>query len=69
MAELVKLINEKRKNSNKNEQKIQLSTGVNFIHTKDANKNRTFYVKSDDVEIRSGSDINDIITIFARIFK
>ena len=69
MAELVKLINEKRKNSNKNEQKIQLSTGVNFIHTTDANKNRTFYVKSDDVEIRSGSDINDIITIFARIFK
>ena len=28
--ELVKLINEK-KNSNKNEQKIQLSIGVNFV--------------------------------------
>ena len=65
--ELVKLINEK-KNSNKNEQKIQLSIGVNFVHTTDANKNRTFNVKSDNVEIRSVSNTNDIITKLFELF-
>ena len=60
-SELVELINEK-KNSNKNEQKIQLSMGVNFIHTIDKEKLRTFHIKSNNIEIRSSSDTNDIAT-------
>ena len=51
-----------RKNSNKNEQKIQLSMGVNFIHTIDREKSCTFHIKSDNIEIRSGSGTNGIVT-------
>ena len=62
MPELTELINEK-KNNNKNEQKIQLSMGVNFMHNTDREKkSRTFYVKSDNVIIRSGDNPNEIIT-------
>ena len=50
---LVELIDKKK---NKNERKIQLSMGLNFMHTTDRDKNRTFYVKSDNVEIRIGSN-------------
>ena len=53
MSELTELINE-NKNKNKNEQKIQLSM--------DVNKNRTFYVKSDNVAIKSSDTINENIT-------
>ena len=56
--ELAELINKKKKN---NELKIQLSMGVNFMHTTDRDKNRTFHVKSDNAEIRLGDDTNDII--------
>ena len=31
------------------------------MHTTDPNKNRNFYVKSDNVEIRPGSNINDVL--------
>ena len=65
MPELAELINEK-KNSNKNEQKIHLSMGVNFQHTIDTNKNRTFHVRSDNVTIRS-SDTKDGIN--TKLFK
>ena len=61
MSELTELINE-NKNKNKNEQKIQLSMDVNFMHTTDINKNRTFYVKSDNVAIKSSDTINENIT-------
>ena len=58
--EIVDLINEK-KNSNKNEQKIQLIMAVNFRHTTD-HSIRTFHIKSDNVEITQGSKTNDIMT-------
>ena len=50
---LAELIDKKK---NKNEQKIQLSMGLDFKHTTGRDKNRTFYVKSDNVEIRIGSN-------------
>ena len=56
--ELAELINKKKKN---NELKMQLSMGVNFMHTADRDKNCTFHVKSDNAEIRLGDDTNDII--------
>ena len=62
---LAELIDKKK---NKNEQKIQLSMGLNFKHTKDRDKNRTFYVKSDNVEIRIGSNTIDVITILFESF-
>ena len=52
----------KKKKTSKNEQKIQLSMGVKFIHTIDREKWRTFHVKGDNVEIRSGSNTDDIVT-------
>ena len=62
---LVELIDKKK---NKNERKIQLSMGLNFMHTTDRDKNRTFYVKSDNVEIRIGSNTIDVITILFESF-
>ena len=32
-----------------------------FMHTTDPNKNRNFYIKTDNVEIRPGSNINDVL--------
>ena len=61
--ELVKLINSKKNN---NEQKIQLTVPVNFMHTTDINKPRTFYVKSDHVNVTKGSSTNSII---AKLFN
>ena len=59
--ELTELINEK-KNNKRNEQKIQLSMDVSFMHNTNKKKSCTFYVKSDNVEIRLGDNINEIIT-------
>ena len=56
---LAELINE-RKNNN-NEYKIQLSMGVNFMCITDKEKTRTFYVKSDNKEIRLGNGTSNII--------
>ena len=56
---LAELINE-RKNDN-NEYKIQLSMGVNFMCITDKEKTRTFYVKSDNKEIRLGNGTSNII--------
>ena len=56
------------KKKNKNKQKIQLSMGLNFMHTTDRDKNQTFYVKSDNVEIRIASNTNDVITILFESF-
>ena len=68
---LAELINE-RKNDN-NEYKIQLGMGVNFMCIIDQQKTRTFYVKSDNKEIRLGNGtsniINELINHFHLIIK
>ena len=61
------LIN-KRKNKKKNEQNVQLSVGVNFINITNRENTRTFYVKSDNVEIMLGSDTFDLINKFLESF-
>ena len=61
MPELVDLINKK---DNKKKQKIQLSMRVNFMCITDKEKTRTFYVNSDNEEIRSSDDTNNINKIF-----
>ena len=66
IPELAELINKK---NNNNEQKIQLSMGVSFMCTTDKDKNRTFYVKSDKVIIRSRDNPNDIINKLYETFQ
>ena len=61
MPELVDLINKK---DNKKKQKIQLSMRVNFMCITDKEKTRTFYVNSDNEEIRSSDDTSNINKIF-----
>ena len=56
---LTKLINERK--NNKNEQKIQLSMGVSFMCITDSEKTGSFYVNSNNEEIRIGGNTNDII--------
>ena len=58
--ELTKLIN-KRKNNNSNEQKVQLSMGINFMNINDKEKSHTFHVKSDNAEITQATDTSDVI--------
>ena len=58
IPQLTELINKK---NNNNELKIQLSIGTNFMHTTDSNKNRTFHVKSDNIEIRLGNNTSNVI--------
>ena len=60
MPQLADLINKKK--NNRNEQKIQLIIGINFININDKNKAHTFYVRSDNEEIRLGNDTYNIIT-------
>ena len=68
---LAELINES-KNDNI-EYKIQLSMGVNFMCIIDKEKTRTFYVKSNNKEIRLGNGtsniINELINHFYLIIK
>ena len=59
MPGLADLINKKK--NDKVECKIQLNIGVNFISTDDAGEIRTFYVRSDNEEIRSGNETPEII--------
>ena len=59
IPQLTKLIHEKKNNNN--EQNIQLSMGVNFMCVTDKEKTRTFYVKSDNEDIRLGNDTSNII--------
>ena len=60
LPELEKLINE-RKNNYKNEQKVQIIMGVNFININDKENARIFYVRSDNEEIMLANDTSDII--------
>ena len=66
MPGLGDLINKKKKN--RVECKIQLNMGVNFISTNDTGEIRTFYVRNDNKEIRSGNDTSEIITKLIKSF-
>ena len=58
-------------NKNKNDRvecKIQLNMGVNFISTNDTGEIRTFYVRSDNEEIRSGNETPEIISKLIKSF-
>ena len=57
---LADLIND-HKNTRNSEWKIQLNMGVNFIPSNDTGEIRTFFVRSDNKEIRPGNETNDII--------
>ena len=54
MPDLADLINKKK--NDRVECKIQFNMGVNFISTNDSGEIRTFYVRSDNDEIRSGNE-------------
>ena len=64
---LASLIND-HKNIRNSEWKIQLNMGVNFISTNDAAEIRTFYVRSDNEEIRSGNETDEMIKRFIKSF-
>ena len=51
-----------------NEWKIQLNMGVNFISSNDTGEIRTFFVRSDNEEIRSGNETNEIINGLLKSF-
>ena len=42
--------------------------GVNFISSNDTGEIRTFFVPSDNEEIRSGNETDDIINGFLNLF-
>ena len=58
----------KKKKNDRVECKIQLNMGVNFISTNDTGEIRTFYVRNDNKEIRSGNDTSEIITKLIKSF-
>ena len=65
---LVELINErKNNNNNNNEYKTELCMGVNFMCITDE-KTRTFYVKSNNKEIRLGNGTSNIINELIKCF-
>ena len=66
MPGLADLINKKK--NDRVECKIQLNMGVNFISTNDTGEIRTFYVRSDNEEIRSGNETPEIITKLIKSF-
>ena len=62
MSHLSDLINDhKAIKNNSNEWKIQIYTHVNFISSNDTEETRTIFVWSDNEEIRSGNETDDII--------
>ena len=61
------LIND-HKNIRNSEWKIQLNMGVKFISTNDTAEIRTFYVRSDNEEIRSGNETDEIIKRLIKSF-
>ena len=62
MPYLSDLINEQKNNRDgSNEWEIQLKMDVNFISSNDTGEIRTFYVNSDNEEIRSGNETVEII--------
>ena len=62
MPYLSDLINDHKNIRNEsNEWKIQLNMSVNFISSNDTGEIHTFFVWSDNEEIRSGNETDDII--------
>ena len=66
MPHIADLINEQK--NNREESKIQLNMGVNFISSKDTGEIRTFLVRSDNEEIRSGNETIEIINSLLKSF-
>ena len=58
----------KNNRNESNEWKIQLNMGVNFISSNDTGEIRTFFVRSDNEEIRSGNETNEIINGLRKSF-
>ena len=62
MPYLSDLINDHKANEkNSNEWKIQRNMDVNLVSSKDTGETRTIFVWSDNEEIRSGNETDDII--------
>ena len=59
MPHLADLINGKK--NTVDEWKTQINVGLNFISSNDTGEIRTFFVRSDNEEIRSGNETFDII--------
>ena len=66
MLGLADLINKKK--NDRFECKIQLNMGVTFIYTNDTGEIRTFYVQSDNEEIRLGNETPEIISKLIKSF-
>ena len=63
------LINDHKNTRNEsNKWKIELNMSVNFISSNDTGEIRTFLVWSDNEEIRSGNETNDIINGLLKSF-
>ena len=67
MPGLADLINKKK--NDWAEWKIHLNIAVNFIFTGDTGKIRTFYVHSDNEEIRLGNETDNIISSLSKSFR
>ena len=62
MSYLSDLINDhKTIRNNSNEWKIQINMHVNFVSSNDTGETRTIFVWSDNEEIRSGNETDDIV--------
>ena len=69
MPYLSDLINDhKTIRNNSNEWKIQINMHVNFVSSNDAAEIRTIFVWSDNEEIRSGNETDDIIKRLLKSF-
>ena len=63
------LINENKAiENNSNEWKIQINMHVNFVSSNDTGETRTIFVWSDNEEIRSGNETDDIIKRLLKSF-
>ena len=69
MPYLSDLINDhKTIRNNSNEWKIQINMHVNFVSSNDTGETRTIFVWSDNEEIRSGNETDDIIKRLLKSF-
>ena len=69
MPYLSDLINENKAiENNSNEWKIQINMNVNFVSSNDTGETRTIFVWSDNEEIRSGNETDDIINELYKSF-
>ena len=68
MPYLTDLINEQKNNKDESNESKNQYMGVNFISSDDTGEIRTFFVRSDNEEIRSGNQTNDIINGFLNLF-